>query len=97
MTADLRIRREAERDVAEAARWYEAQRVGLGREFLDEVAACLRAVARQPGMFPEVHRGVRRALIRRFPFGVYYRAGTRRIDVIAVMHASRRPRRWQGG
>lgn len=96
MTADLRVRREAEQDIDEAAHWYEAQRNGLGREFLDEVTSCLKLIASQPEMFDAVHRGVRRALIRRFPFGVFYRQDGPRIVVMAVLHASRHPGQWQG-
>ncbi|WP_258868133.1 hypothetical protein [Alkalilimnicola ehrlichii] len=41
MSFDVRLRREAERDVEEAARWYERQREGLGQQFLDEVLRTL--------------------------------------------------------
>jgi hypothetical protein len=35
MTLFVRLREEADRDLAAAATWYEHQRVGLGHEFLD--------------------------------------------------------------
>ena len=37
MTLEVRLRPEAEQDLADAATWYEEQRQGLGHEFLDEV------------------------------------------------------------
>jgi plasmid stabilization system protein ParE len=46
-------------------------------------------------MYPSVGRGARRTLIRRFPFGIYYRTEKDGIVVVAVMHGSRSPRRWQ--
>lgn len=95
MSLALRVRSEAEQDLEDAAEWYEEQRTGLGREFLDEIFRSLRQVAEHPKLYPTVHRGTHRALIRRFPFGVFYRVEAGFIIVVAVMHGSRDPRRWK--
>lgn len=95
MTLDVRLRPEAEQDFSDAAGWYEAQRAGLGLEFLDEVLEVLSAIAEAPHRYPSVHRNTRRALIHRFPFGVYYRVEETTIVVIAILHSSRDPRRWK--
>ncbi len=96
MTLGVRIRPEAEQDLAEAAAWYEAQRPGLGHEFLDEVAAMLSGIAENPQRFPDVHRNTRRAVIQRFPFGIYFRVENATVVILAIMHGSRDPRRWKG-
>ena len=44
----IRLRPEAEADVSDAARWYEAQRSGLGSEFLDEVLRTLSSISEHP-------------------------------------------------
>lgn len=62
MTVEVRLRPEAEQDLADAATWYEGQREGLGQEFLDEAAATFSAIAERPLMCAVVHRGARRAL-----------------------------------
>jgi len=95
VTAEVRVRPEAARDLADAADWYEERQPGLGHRFLDEVAAAFSAIAEAPSMFPNVHRNTRRTLIRRFPFGVYYRIEGAEVVVVAVMHASRNPSRWK--
>ena len=95
MTAIVRLREEADVDLAAAAGWYEQQRAGLGHEFLDEAVVALRLISRQPLLYPLVHRNTRRALMARFPFGIYYRIADEEIVVLAVMHGSRHPRRWQ--
>lgn|SRR5690625_95865 len=95
MTLPVRLRSEAEQDIEDAARWYEQQREGLGQEFIDEVLRSLKAVAEQPSSYPALHRNTRRALIHRFPFGIYYRVEKALIIVVAVMHGSRSPRRWK--
>ena len=94
MTVTLRLRPEAEQDLSEAATWYEAQQKSLGHQFLDEVAVTLDAIQNAPLMYPIVHRDVRRALLRRFPFGAFYKLEGSSVMVLAVMHASRDPRRW---
>lgn len=95
MTIEVRVRPEAEKDLSDAAAWYEEQRPGLGHQFLDEVLAVLSTISKVPMMYPSIHRNTRRALIRRFPFGVYYQVEDAAIVVIAVMHGSRDPRRWK--
>ena len=54
--------------------WYDAQRQGLGTEFRDEVDAAIARVANNPLIYPERYRGARRALLRRFPYVLWYRS-----------------------
>ena len=95
MTQTIRLRDEADRELAAAANWYEQQRAGLGHEFLDQVLATFRSIAEQPLRYPVIRRNTRRALMGRFPFGVYFRVEEAHIVVLAVMHGSRHPGRWQ--
>jgi len=95
MTPSVTIRPEAEADLAEAFAWYEERRVGLGDRFLLSVEAALSTIKRYPESFPVVHRQVRRALLRRFPYGVFYTVADTTIVVLAVFHCGRDPRRWQ--
>ncbi|MGH8190874.1 MAG: type II toxin-antitoxin system RelE/ParE family toxin [Rhodanobacteraceae bacterium] len=84
-----------QRDIEDAAAWDEQQHQGLGRAFVDNLREALQAIVDQPGVYPLVHRRTRRALAHRFPFGIHYRVEAEKIVVIAVMHGSRDPRRWQ--
>ena len=95
MSYPIRLRDEADRDIALAASWYEEQREGLGQEFLDELLATLGTIAEQPRAYPVLHRDVRRALMRRFPFGVFFQTTASDIVVVAVFHGSRHPRGWR--
>jgi plasmid stabilization system protein ParE len=96
MTVEIRLRPEAAQDLADAAEWYEEQRAGLGHEFLDEARATLSTIAEMPSMYAQIHRSARRALMQRFPFGIFYRIDGDRIVVLAILHGSRHPRRWKG-
>ncbi len=89
------FRPEAEFDVAEAYDWYEEQVEGLGEEFLRAVEACLAAIQRNPIVYPQVHRQVRRALLRKFPYCIFYLSEAQVVIVIACFHARRQPKQWQ--
>lgn len=91
MTRELRIGREAERDMRAAREWYERAIEGLGDEFLAEVESVLDRIAEAPGQFPVVHRDLRRALLRRFPHAVFFQSDAAEIVVLAVLHQARAP------
>ncbi len=52
-------------------------------------------IAERPRRSPLVYRDVRRALLKRFPFGVFFRLWRDQVRVLAVIHLSRNPKRWQ--
>ena len=95
MPADLVIAAEAEADIAEAYHWYEGRRRGLGEEFLSSVDACVEQIRRWPRMYPVVHEDYRRALIRRFPYAVFYEATDNQVSIYAVFHTARDPEKWR--
>ncbi len=57
--------------------------------------AALSQIKRHPDASPVVHRQIRRALLRRFPYGVFYLLEDTRILVLAVFHAKRSPALWK--
>lgn len=95
MSLPLTLRPRAEADLDDAFRWYEARLPGLGEAFLGSADACFARIQRHPEGYPEAHPRVRRASLRRFPYGVLYTVREDRIDVLAVYHARRRPRAFQ--
>jgi plasmid stabilization system protein ParE len=95
MKRRLDISEEAYNDVAQAWTWYEDQRVGLGDSFIVSYREALDRIERRPESFALVNADVRRAMMRRFPFGVHYLIYSDRIVILAVFHSSRDPSRWQ--
>lgn len=85
----------ADLEVAATFNWYEKEQVGLGREFLDELRATYDRVADAPLAYQDLRSGIRRALLRRFPYAVYFAVEGDVIVVLAVLHASRDPAEWQ--
>ncbi len=82
----------AEAHIRAAHAWYEEQRPGLGDEFLDELHRAFAAIERTPQSYPIVHRHVRRSLVRRFPYAVYFVVlDDELVHVMAVWHGRRAP------
>jgi len=95
MIRTLRIDPLAEDDIQQAYVWYEAQRKGLGDEFLLAIDECFQGIVRNPEAFHTIHRDARRALLRRFPYCVYFVMNEAEIIVLAVLHGRRDPQVWR--
>jgi len=94
MTRRFVLRPRAERDIQSTFEWYESQRSGLGDEFLASLRERLETVRSFPEAFPVLYRDVRRAVVSRFPYVVFYIAQPTRVAVLAVVHQSRNPATW---
>ncbi|MBD2605409.1 type II toxin-antitoxin system RelE/ParE family toxin [Scytonema hofmannii FACHB-248] len=91
----LVFRPEVRDELDEAYNWYESQQSGLGDDFLDCVDDKLNQICLLPEAYAVVHRDVRRSLVRRFPYAVYYFFVSSRVIVIAIFHAQRDTQAWQ--
>ena len=92
----LIVRSSAEADIYEAANWLAGERGHrVAIDFLDSVEATFNQIADNPKMFAVVEQEIRRALVARFPYGVFYVDGPEAVSVLAVMHLSRNPATWK--
>lgn len=95
VTLPLVVEPEAAAEIEEAVRWYEARVPGLGVEFVNVLRTTLEQVERAPLQFRDVGRGIRVAVLRRFPYAAYFVVDTDIVSVLAVFHHRRDPVRWQ--
>lgn len=86
----------AERELNEAAQYYESEQAGLGAAFLSDVRRCTDAVVANPPAGQIVLQAIRRRLCQRFPYGLLYTITDGEIRVLAVMNLRRRPGYWVG-
>jgi plasmid stabilization system protein ParE len=91
----LSVSPKAEEETRGAAQWYEQRSRGLGAAFLEILEQTLAGIVENPLRFSVVHRDLRRALMKRFPYGVFFRLRADRIRVLAVVHLSRDPDHWR--
>jgi plasmid stabilization system protein ParE len=95
MTLPVIFSPEARAEFDEATDWYGQRRAGLGDAFVDAVQDVLKRIGTAPRIHAVVWKDVRCALVRRFPYAVYYRVEPERVVVIAVFHTKRDPGAWQ--
>ena len=75
----------------EAVAFYNERVAGLGDEFLETVQRAAQVIAENPETWPAVAGDVRRYVLRRFPYGLFYSIESDFVLILAVMHLRRRP------
>ncbi len=95
MSLTVVFRPAAEQELRDAHAWYEERHSGLGEAFPTEVDNAVERIRENPELYAEVHGPVHRALVHRFPYGLFYIVESDRICVLAVFHGRRDPKVWQ--
>jgi toxin ParE1/3/4 len=91
----LSIRKEAEADIAEAYQYYEDCRPNLGSTFMLCIDEALSIIERNPRQYRVVGKEIRRALVKRFTYGIFYTLNGNEIVILATAHGRRNPTHWQ--
>jgi hypothetical protein len=81
----------AEAEFEQSRMWYENRRAGLGIEFAEEVDACLERIRRNPESYPRLKKDYRQAIVKRFPFAIYYEFSSSVVTVYSIFHCSQDP------
>jgi plasmid stabilization system protein ParE len=91
----LRFTKAAEVDVENVISWYRERGNDLADQFLLALDQCLNSLQENPLAFAVVHGDIRRALLRRFPYCIFYIKSQKDIVVLACLHGHRDPQEWQ--
>ena len=86
----IRFTAKARTEFEDAAYWYEEKRKGLGAQFVLVVEAKLDSIRKAPGLFPSIYK-YQRAVVKRFPFAIFFEVVDDNIHVLAIYHTSREP------
>lgn len=78
-----------------AGLYYNRKVAGLGDAFAEEVEAAIRLIRAAPFVWREVEADVRRCLVKRFPYGIYYTVEADSVTIWAIKHLHRDPDYWQ--
>jgi plasmid stabilization system protein ParE len=93
MKFEIKRRKEVETDLLAAARWYDAQQLGLGESFLSECETVINSLCSSAILYSVRFADVRCVRLRRFKrYGVYYFVKEKEVVVLAVHHGARDPR-----
>lgn len=95
MSYQVFISPEAELDLEDTYHWYESQDKGLGSEFIRVVDASLSTIQRNPFAYASTYKDVRKKLIRKFPYALFYVVQDNKIFIIACFHVKRNPQQWK--
>jgi plasmid stabilization system protein ParE len=90
----VRFLPEALDDLLETQGWYASREPALAQAFAGAIAYAVERIAQDQAAFPFVHGAVRRLVVRRFPYAVYFREVGDEIVVLAI-HGRQDPKRWQ--
>jgi plasmid stabilization system protein ParE len=89
MRFTLRVLAEAESEITEIGNWYQRQQSGLGVDFLTRLGDALELIRQRPRSFPEIEPEIRRAVMKRFPYAIFFAVVGRQITVLRVRHVAR--------
>jgi plasmid stabilization system protein ParE len=95
MPNDLVLLPEALSDAAEAYAWYEERSAGLGERFLKHVDECLEWIRDNPQLFEVVYKNYRRAIVKRFPYVIFYKINADVVTVYSIFHTAQHPAKWR--
>lgn len=85
---------EAEEDIDSAFVWYEQKQIGLGDSLYNSLNNSVASICNNPFCCEEIYKDIRRFVIKKFPFGLYYRINVeqKEVQIIGVIHFKRNPK-----
>lgn len=86
----------AEEELLTEIGYLELRANGLGRRFFTEVQRAENLIAEFPESAAEIFPGIRKRVLRKFPYSLIYTIETDDLPILAVAHHSRRPGYWVG-
>ena len=91
MNYNVLILSEAELDIDNAFIWYELNQIGLGKRFYESVDKSIYFISSRPFSCAEIYKGLRRFVIKKFPYGIYYKVilENKEIQIVGVIHFKR--------
>jgi plasmid stabilization system protein ParE len=92
MTATVLYKPAAQVEISDIAEYLEGQRPGFGRLFIDEIGRVEDFLRDNPELYALVDGPIRRAVLRRFPYGLFYIVENSQVLVLACFHLHRGPR-----
>lgn len=81
----------AEFELEQGRNWYEGKQPGLGIDFVTEVDATIERIRNSPEMYAKIKKNYRQALVKRFPYAIYYEFNQRTVKIYSIFNCSQDP------
>jgi plasmid stabilization system protein ParE len=95
MTFTITWRPQAQEDFDKAYAWHERQKNGLGDEFAQKIDETLERLRKNARIHRKVFEEVRRAVVEKFTYCVYYYIEDDVVVILSVFHDKRNPDIWK--
>lgn len=95
MDFNLELHELAEAELWEAVDWYDSKKNRLGKLFARELQEIMQSIRKHPTRFPKIHKEIRKAVLKKFPYVVIYEILNDTVFVLSIFHTSRNPKIWK--
>jgi plasmid stabilization system protein ParE len=95
MATPIEFDSEARQEFDEAFNWYAIRSPTAAAGFAAEVDAAIEKISSDPLRFAKTYAGCQYCMLDRYPYSVIYYHKNRRVTVVAIAHAKRRPGYWK--
>lgn len=92
---NIEISKLAYNEIEESKEYYNIQKDGLGFDFKGDVFTAVNNIATYPNLYPIMSNNIRRCLLHRFPFSIFYTQKQNTVLILSVAHQHRKPRHWK--
>ncbi|MCD4790241.1 MAG: type II toxin-antitoxin system RelE/ParE family toxin [Bacteroidales bacterium] len=92
---EIELSNEAENDFGNAFSFYSLESTKIANSFFQQIDYGLTTISENPFYFQKAHKDIRRFVVRKFPFVIYYFVQDKNIKVVSIFHTSRNPQIWK--
>lgn len=90
----IEISDEAEIDLDKSYAFYHQDSPKVADTFFKQINIAFDNIRQSPKSFPIVYKSVRKYVVKKFPFVIYYQLVDKLIQIVAIFHTSRNPEIW---
>jgi plasmid stabilization system protein ParE len=90
----LQILEFAALEIENGQEFYNLQQDKLGDSFKNDVRSAIDNIVASPKLYPEIDNNLRRCVLHRFPYTIFYAIDNDTIVILSVAHQRRKPYYW---
>jgi plasmid stabilization system protein ParE len=81
----------ASEEIENSNEYYNQQQINLGNIFKDSVQEIIDSIRTNPYLYPNITPEIKRTILYKFPFYIYYFVAEKEIVILSVAHQHRKP------